>query len=78
MPTEAKNEKKRVEDDQDRGVVRHSGEVEFDWWWSKSCCQQFYSGKVLNSESSSKSQSRYGGNRYSFEKEQQLIAVHTV
>ena len=28
MPTEAKNEKKRVEDDQDRGVVRHSGEVE--------------------------------------------------
>jgi hypothetical protein len=25
MPTEAKNEKKRVEDDQDRGVVRHSG-----------------------------------------------------
>ena len=31
MPTEAKNEKKRVEDDQDRGVVGHSGEVYDDW-----------------------------------------------
>jgi hypothetical protein len=34
MPTEAKNEKKRVEDDQDRGVVGHSGEGgvdDYDW-----------------------------------------------
>jgi hypothetical protein len=30
MPTEAKNEKKRVEDDQDRGVVGHSGEGNCD------------------------------------------------
>ena len=27
MPPEAKNEEKRVEDDQDGGVVGHSGEV---------------------------------------------------
>jgi len=30
MPTEAKNEKNRVEDDQDRGVVGHSGEGNCD------------------------------------------------
>ena len=32
MPTEAKNEKKRVEDDQDRGVVGHSGEGGVGSW----------------------------------------------
>ena len=87
MPPEAKNEEKRVEDDQDGGVVGHSGEVVWIFDWCSDSIflistLKIFSGKVRSLFVFESNHNCEDGlaivGAYYFGKEQKMIPVHTV